>query len=126
MLGSMDVVNLNAELYEEGMREVVQASIDAGVLPVLTTYPSSPGRAQWEKTLRFNDIVLDIAEEEDIPVINFWLASRALPNYGLEDDYWHLTNTGERVSFNGDERRFGVTLHNLLTLHTLEVIRRTR
>jgi uncharacterized protein YraI len=136
MLGTMDVTVYGPETFDANMRRVVNETISRGIVPVLTTFPSHPDRF-WEQSLQFNAIILDIAQDENIPVINFWLASRALPNYGLKDDNLHLSGKGERrlsvhgpndrwIAFNGEEQVWGHTLRNLVTLQTLDMIRRSR
>jgi hypothetical protein len=108
------------------MRRAVRETIDAGVVPVLNTFPT----VTEERELRFNNVILDIAEDEQIPVINFWLAARALPNNGLADDNVHLSgyrSWSSRVDFNGvNEWQEAITLRNLITLQTLDVIRLNR
>ncbi len=132
MVGGMDKKSYVRYRFEENMREVVRYTIRQGIIPVLTTYPGSP-EGMWDALLDINVHILDIAEDEDIPLINLWLASRTLPNYGLQQDDFHLSYKGKfpgdfdvnahKVSFGGDELRWGQTLHNLLTLQTLDIIR---
>jgi len=124
MLGSVDMQVYGAEQFRASTRQVVQETINRGIIPVLTTYPSSPNYL-WEQSLDFNMILVDIAQAEQIPLINFWLASRALPGYGLEGDGFHISQPPTRfINFNGEQNQYGQTLRNLLTLQTLEVLRR--
>ncbi|MBN1285776.1 MAG: SH3 domain-containing protein [Anaerolineae bacterium] len=133
MLGTMDVTVYGPEAFNTYLRQVVAETINRGIVPVLTTFPGDEYR-YWAESLQFNTIILDVARDEGIPVINYWLASRALPNYGLTDDHLHLTYKGERrlnihgpgdrwMSFSGDERVWGHTLRNLITLQTLALLR---
>lgn len=102
--------------YTHAMRQVVQESVERGVVPVLTTYPG----LTWGP---FNEALVNIAQEQRVPLLDFWRASRVLPNYGLQDDNFHLTGTKHWVSFKGDEQILASTLRNLITLQMLDVIR---
>ncbi len=133
MLGTMDVLLYGPETFEMYLRKVVNETTNRGIVPVLTTFPSSEAR-YWEQSLRFNAVIVKVAQEKGTPVINLWLAARALPNYGLAGDHKHLSYKGERrlrthgpddrwMAFTGDEEVWGQTLRNLLTLQTLDLLR---
>ncbi len=125
LLGAVDMQIYRVEDFAYYMRQVLTETISRGVLPVLTTFPSSPNYL-WEQSLLFNAMILDLAAEAQVPVINFWLASRPLPNYGLEQDNFHLSHPDARfISFNGDEGQWGITRRNLVTLQALDELRRT-
>jgi hypothetical protein len=69
-----------------------------------------------------------VADEYGVPLINLWRAARDLPGYGLIAGYTHLTAggmQGGRIQFtNGEEAQYGYALRNLLTLQTLDMLRR--
>ena len=124
LLGAVDMQIYRVEDFAYYMRLVLRETIDQGIVPVLTTFPSSPNYL-WEQSLLFNAMILDLAAESQVPVINFWLASRSLPNYGLEPDNFHLSHPDARfISFNGDEGHWGITQRNLVTLQALDELRR--
>ncbi len=124
MFGAIDMQYLRADQFGPALRSVVRATIERGVIPLLSTFPSSPDYL-WQNSLELNAAIVQIAEEEQIPLINFWLATRSLPAYGLADDHYHLSFSGDRfISFNGDQDRWGYTLRNLLTLQALDLLRR--
>ncbi len=59
-----------------------------------------------------------------LPLVDFANAAAALPDRGLvPDDTVHLSGVSF-ISFNGDQDRYGFTLLNLLSLQTLEQLRR--
>ena len=81
----------------------------------------------WYKALRLNAITVEIADEYNLPLINFWRAAQDLPNLGLVTDYTHLTSDGGPlfgIRFNGEETYSGYALRNLVTLQTLDMLRR--
>jgi hypothetical protein len=60
--------------------------------------------------------------DNDIPLINLWLALESLPNHGVEADGFHL---GEQPNDNScylteDYLRYGYPVRNLVTLRTLD------
>ncbi len=126
MFGANDIHSLNAAQFEQAMRGIVQLSLDQGVIPVLTTYPSSPvENSRWLEVLAFNVIIVRLAGEYDVPLLNLWLAARDLPNYGIENNLLHVTYSGDEwIRFNGEENQWGYTLWNLIALQTLDNLRR--
>ena len=125
MLGRGDVVFGDPEGYRANTELVVQTSIDQGVIPVLTTFVLLPDHIYWAETLQYDNILIDVAEEYQIPLINLWLAVQTLPAYGIEPYVSHLHHAvGEFCNFTGSELAYGGTLRNLLTLQALDEIRR--
>ncbi|NDJ75102.1 MAG: hypothetical protein GYB65_02495 [Chloroflexi bacterium] len=125
MLGTHDVFFLTPQQYEQNMRTIIQTSIDRGVIPVLTTFPTWPGdypeRAQ--NRINFNTILVNLSREYGIPLINFWLAGQSVDHAGVGEDFVHLTERGDNwTSFNGDEYVYGFTMWNLVTLQTLDAL----
>ena len=123
MLGSVDVQIYDAFTFQTWLTTVVQATIDQGIIPVLTTFPTGPNYNE-PAALQYNGIILDTAQAADIPVINLWRAARGLPEGGLQEDDFHLTARDDNfISFAGDEHVYTQTLRNLLSLLTLETLR---
>lgn len=125
MFGQNDTRALNTEQWEAQMRRVVEDTLDAGVIPVLITFSSDDDGDVWFQAVRFNLILLDLAEEYEVPLVNFWSAARVLPNRGIGDDNAHLTGGGDVMQFTGRESRDGVPLLNLTVLYALDEMRRT-
>jgi fibrillarin-like rRNA methylase len=123
MLGAVDGQIYDTYTFQVYMTQVVQTTINQGIIPVLTTFPTGPNYNE-PVALEVNGIILDIAQQEQIPVINLWRAARSLPEGGLQEDDFHLTARGDNFqSFSGDERVYAQTLRNLLTLLTLDGLR---
>lgn len=124
LFGPNDLNVLNSEQYRQQMTQIVTFSLDQGVIPVLSTFAHEPDAENAFQALRFNAILLDIAAEQDVPLINLWAAARGLPNSGVGADGVHLASSGASVNLaQGHEARFGMALQNLLVLHTLEGLR---
>lgn len=125
MLGGIDIKDLDAAAYRRNMTQIIEQSIQQGVIPLLTTFVVLPDRDVWQKSLAFNEALLDIAETYQTPLINLWMAAQSLPNYGIGPDRTHLkAAVGSFCSFTGAEQRLGGTLRNLLTLQALDLLRR--
>lgn len=127
MLGLSDTHMIDITAYEQGLRGIVAYSIDQGVIPVLTTFPTWAGEndgVTLNKRLQMNQIVVNLSNEYGIPLINFWQAAQSLPMSGMEGDLLHLSYSGTAwMSFAGDEQQWGFTEWNLIVLQTLEVLR---
>lgn len=124
MFGPNDLLALNTEQYREQMTRIVEESLAQGVIPVLSTFVSRRDADTWFQAVRFNLILLDIAAEYEVPLINLWSAVRGLPYDGIGTDDVHLTAAGASVDLDsGHESRYGISLQNLIVLHTLERIR---
>jgi hypothetical protein len=125
-LGMHDVHSLTTQQYEQNMRAIIEISMGRGVIPVLATFPVYPmGDDLTVARYEFDMIVVNLAREYDIPLINFWRAAEGLPHRGVGDDHVHLThNADQSALFNGEENQYGFTMLNLLTLQTLDALRR--
>ncbi len=73
--------NGNAEGYEKYLREVVDISIQHGVLPILA---SKIDNIEGDHSI--NAVTAGVAHEYDIPYWNPWLAADPLPHHGLDSD----------------------------------------
>lgn len=127
MFGPNDLLRMDDAHFDEQMRKVVQTTIDHGVIPVLSTFSYDPGMGLWLQSVNFNRRLVTIAADYEVPIINLWLAARPLPEYGLEVDHIHMKHWGSySLKFDRGSPAFsGAALRNLLTLRTLDEIRRT-
>jgi hypothetical protein len=121
MFGAQDLLFTSAEDFDQSLRHIVFETIQSGVIPILSTFP---GNLQiWDQSITYNQIVVQIAVDYQIPLINLWLALYSLPHYGLDTDGRHLsipiTSAGD---LRGDNLKRGYTLRNLVTLETLDVV----
>jgi hypothetical protein len=123
MFGTNDVQYLTEEQFDFSLRSVVVATIRDGTLPIVSTFPERPEFP--EKSLLFNQIVVQIAQDYDIPLINLWLALEPLPNKGIdaeETTAMSVPADGGVCTFTGPNLEAGFTVRNLLTLQTLDAV----
>jgi hypothetical protein len=127
MFGPNDVRTISPEEFANNLTQIVEESLARGIIPVLITFSSSPNEAYFDRSIDFNNALVGVGAAFDVPVINFWSASRILPDYGLDNDLVHLTQSGfENLRYDsGYEAWSGVSLLNLLSIRTLDEIRRT-
>ncbi len=124
MFGTNDVFYLEADRFDYHLRTVVLETINSDVVPVLNTFPTRPEYP--EKSYLFNQIIVRIAQDYDLPLINLWLALQELPNQGVDTtETIHLTvpEEGSTGVFNEETLQAGYTYRNLITLQALDVIR---
>jgi hypothetical protein len=89
--------------YEEHFREIIEFAISRGALPIITTKADN-----IEGNNQLNRIMVKAAYDYDIPLWNFWLAVRHLPNHGIDPErkegYIYLITTAWDIkSFTGLE-----------------------
>ena len=120
MFGTSDLLVMAPAEFDFYMRNIVQESIDAGVIPILSTFPGNMNF--WNRTILYNQIIVRIALDYDIPLINLWLALEQLPNHGLEPDGFHLGEPpyGTSCIFGDPYMSYGYNVRNLVTLQTLD------
>ncbi len=121
MFGAQDMLFVSPQDFERNLRQIVHESIQAGVVPILSTFPGN--LAHWETAVQYNQIVVRVALDYDVPLMNFWRALHDLPNRGLNTDGRHLslplTTSGDLSDANLQR---GYPLRNLVTLQALDAV----
>lgn len=127
LFGPNDVRSMTEDEYREQMRQIIEQSIDAGVIPVLSTFGAHPDETFFWQSINFNLELLALAEEYEVPLMNLWAGAQLLPNRGMDEDLVHLTHSGfDTLKYDtGHEAFYGISLQNLLVLHTLYELRQT-
>jgi hypothetical protein len=100
--------------FEQNYRPLVEHALKKGVLPVLATKADDLEAASGAPSGYINSVIRTLALEYKVPLLDFWAASRTLPNNGLLDEGgldFHLSPAGR-------------DLHMLVTLQTLDAISR--
>ncbi|HML23054.1 MAG TPA: SGNH/GDSL hydrolase family protein [Aggregatilinea sp.] len=123
MFGTNDVQYLDASQFDFFLRSIVAETIRNGTLPVLSTFPTRPEFP--EQTELFNKIVVKVAQDYDMPLINLSRALADLPDEGVDPvDTTHMTTPeDEQVAHFTDEAlQSGFSTRNLLTLEALDAV----
>ena len=121
MFGAQDMLFTPPDAFERNLRQIVHESIQAGVVPILSTFPGN--LAHWDTAMQYNQIVVRVALDYNVPLMNFWRALYDLPNRGLNTDGRHLslplTTSGDLSDTNLQR---GYPLRNLVTLQALDAV----
>jgi uncharacterized protein YraI len=127
LFGPNDVRHMTYEEFGVQMRMIVEATLAKGIIPVLNTFSTDPNANLWWQSVDFNNTIIQVGAEYEVPVINLFVASRPLPAYGLERDAIHMKHSGwTNLKFDtGHETWYGTSLLNLLSLRMMDEIRRT-
>jgi hypothetical protein len=89
--------------------------ISQNVVPILATKADN-----LEGDNSINQMVARIAYEYDIPLWNFWAAAHPLPDHGLTEDGFHLTNGPSQLT--GDGLKVAWNVRNLTALQALDKV----
>jgi hypothetical protein len=123
MFGTNDVGLTDAASYDFFLRSLIEQTLDSGVLPLLSTFPTRPENP--DKSLLLNQIVVKVAEDYDIPLVNLNRALQPLPNHGINPaDTIHMSvpPDGRVDRFTAGELQYGFTMRNLVTLQALAAV----
>ncbi len=121
MFGTSDLLSMSPYEFEFYYRFIIERSIELGVIPVLSTFPGNLNF--WNHTILYNKIVVKLAREYDVPLMNLWLALESVPNHGLELDGFHLGEPlDDPANLEGPNLQTGYPMRNLVTLQTLDAI----
>jgi hypothetical protein len=113
--------NGDAAGYQTNLVKIVEYCIGQGVIPVLTTKASN-----LEGDHSINRTIAETARRYELPLWNYWLSLQELPQKGLIDDRFHLTQgwSGRYDYRDVDEIKSGWAKRNLTGLQMLDMLRR--
>jgi hypothetical protein len=133
MYGTNDLEAHNdIDLFRRNLTTIVKDTIAAGTIPVLSTIP--PRRDMSSRNQRvaaYNNAIIDVAREHQIPVMNYWRALTApgMINAGLSEDGIHPNLYGgclpdcKSSDLTAQGLRYGYNQRNLIALQTLAKVR---
>ena len=132
MFGTNDINTVDHVIFEENLREIIDISIDMGVIPVVSTipdhfllesYPHAVGRRE-----RFNNIIRLVTAHYDTPLWDYWQIMQWLPNNGINDDLIHPSSMSNLIEqsaiFTPEGLQYGYNMRNLTALMVLDTIRK--
>ncbi len=124
MIGSVDIQIYDFNQYQTSMDSLISTTINNGTIPILTTFPNRPG-FYGSQADQFNAYLRNKANTEQIPLIDLRSATWEMPEYGVQEDGYHLSQHWERyINFNGEQTQWGHTMREFLTLQMLDRLRR--
>ena len=123
MLGTNDVPSTPASQYERALRDVIEISIELGVVPILSTLPPMHRDGTEGRVELFNNIIRGLGSEYGMPVVDYWAALQGVPNDGLAGDGVHPSIILPGVAdFTPENLTYGITVRNLVTLQALDAV----
>jgi uncharacterized protein YgiM (DUF1202 family) len=125
LFGTNDVSAISAGDFGANLANIVDISIDMGVIPVLTT---SPTRAGFDGQVNeFNQIVIGTARGYDVPLLDYASVMRNAPNGGLSEDNvhpsWPPGDYSAAADLSAENLRYGYAIRNLMALQMLDALR---
>jgi hypothetical protein len=124
MVGTNDTSHFTPATYEGKLRQIIEACIEAGVVPILSTIP--PRRKYEETVVAFNEVVIKVGTDYHIPLWDFYSAVVGLPGYGLDEDGVHPSAPANGFKGSADFRSWnlyaGYVLRNLTALQSLYLV----
>lgn len=123
MFGTNDVQYTEAATYDFYLRSLVDETLRRNIVPILSTFPTRPENEAKSKL--FNQIVIKVAQDYAVPLMNLNRALEPLPHHGVDpNDTIHLSAPPDgRVDvFSEANLQYGFTMRNLVTLQALDVV----
>lgn len=123
MFGTNDVNATDLPTYDYYLRSIISQTLDTGIIPILNTFPTRPENV--EKSRQLNQIVVKVAQDYAIPLVNLNRALDDLPNDGVDpNDTTHLSAPADKAVdvFSKDNLQYGFTVRNLVTLQALDAV----
>jgi len=125
-VGANDVLQgTDPQQFGADIQAIISVAVNQGAIPVFATIaPRLDGKVTPEQTRTYNNIIISVANSNNVPVINLWRDLTQLPNSGLNGDQASLS-----ISPNGPGDltaqgiTFGLNRRNLDTLRTLNILR---
>jgi hypothetical protein len=125
MLGTNDVPDddtISANVYEGQMRRVIETCLNAGVVPIVSTIPNFHRETGYRVAI-FNDVLVELTDEYDIPLWNYWAALQGLPNDGLSSDGVHPSVAPTfGTDLTPEALQYGMNMRNLTALQALDAV----
>jgi PKD repeat protein len=114
------------DTLRNNLQQIIQAATQRGVIPVLiTVQPRLDGAMSAEQLDAVNEVIIDTAENSQMPVLNLWRAFAELPESGLAGDRVSasVAPNGPGDLTAGAVNNYGANARNLRTLLLLHELR---
>ena len=125
MVGTNDSGSGSTDVFAGHLRQIVQTSIEMGVIPVLSTIP--PKNLNEEQEFRvnaFNDVIRQVARQYDVPLWDYYANMIGAPNRGMSSDGLHpsVPPDGAAGRLTPENLQYGYTIRNLNALQVLDAM----
>jgi uncharacterized protein YraI len=123
MIGTNDAQwGVSTDAYRSNLAQIIQKSIDMGVIPVVSTIPDNVNAGG--RVNDFNNVIRGLAAQYDVPLWDFWVALQGLPNRGLDPDGIHPSSGSNETAIftEHDVSSYGFNMRNLTALLVLDAV----
>jgi hypothetical protein len=130
MLGTNDNRPAGLPIFTRNLAEVLDRTLAAGVIPLVSTIPPRDDSALAEaRVVEINAAIRALAESRQVPLMDLHAALLPLPQHGLVRDGIHLSTIWEHDAprpcrFTPEGLQKGMNVRNLLVLAALDRARR--
>ena len=112
---------LSPASYRKNLTQILSTLTEHGIIPILSTFPTGYTFHNDGSADRLNAVIVQIATEQHLPLINLRASTILYPNRGVDVDGFHMsTPTGGKTLFNGNEMVYARTLYELRVLQMLQ------
>jgi len=122
MLGTNDVPGTTEDRFERHMREVIEITVELGIIPVVSTLPPMRRAGIEGRVESLNGIITALAYEYNIPLWDYRAALQGLPDEGLFRDGVHPSVGEHSADFTPENLQYGMTVRNLTALQALDAV----
>jgi hypothetical protein len=124
MLGTNDLPGITLDGYELSMRQIIEYSLEQGVIPVISTIPPIHRDSIRARVAEFNALLEELSSEYRVPLWDYWAAVINLPNQGMWFDGVHPSPApaGHNADFQPQYLGYGYTIRNLTALQALDAV----
>ncbi len=124
MFGTNDVGVLDSARYRANLDRITGLTEAMGIIPILSTIPL---RAGYEDRSRaFNRIIIDVADQHHVPLLDYGGAMLALGRAGFDLDGVHPSvppmGFDGAADFRAANLRYGYVIRNLTALQMLDAV----
>ncbi|MCC6189232.1 MAG: LysM peptidoglycan-binding domain-containing protein [Anaerolineales bacterium] len=122
MLGTNDVPYTPPAEFDADLRRIFDATLERGILPVVSTIPPLHRAGLEGRAEALNAVIVALAGEYELPLVDYYAALLALPNSGLAGDGVHPSwaPAGHSADFTPEYLQYGMVARNLVTLQALD------
>lgn len=127
LLGTNDLgLSVPLATTEANLRVIIETTLDAGIVPVISTVPPINQWWQVQKVIIYNNLIRNLAKDYKIPLWDYYSLMMVLPDYGAGPDGVHPSfPPGEAANFSQANLQYGMTVRNFSALYVLQAVKET-
>ena len=124
MFGTYDLMaSADPASFRQSLSQVVTDTINAGVIPVLSTIPPRRDNATYgARVAAYNDAIIALASAQQVPLWDYWVAlnGSSMINQGMTSGgFYPSVGGGSAAAFTTTGLRYGYNQRNLTAVQVL-------